>query len=270
MNIRKPMPPFRLDRRADVLSLTLARPDVRNALDDVMVQALRDWARETAEDEALRVVVLAGEGPVFCAGADLGWMQRMREYDEARNLEDALAVADMFAALAALPVPVVARVQGGAFGGGAGLLAVSDYVIAATDARIGFTEARVGILPATIAPYVIGRIGDAAARALFLTARRIDAAEARRLALVQDVVEPAELDGRVQAVIDEILLGAPSAHRETKALMRALHPLPDADTRLLTARAIARQRVSAEGQEGLRAFLDHRPPSWHHPQAGHA
>jgi methylglutaconyl-CoA hydratase len=199
----------------------------------------------------------------FCSGADLAWMRRMRDFDQARNLEDAMAVADLFHALAALPMPLVARVHGAALGGGAGLLAVSDLAIAADDTMLGFTEARVGILPATIAPYVIRRIGIAAAQALFLRAHRFTASDAHRLGLVDDVGPAATLDARLRARLDEIALGAPSSHRATKALLQQLSPLPDAAARRVTAEAIASQRVSDDGQEGLRAFLERRAPRWH-------
>jgi methylglutaconyl-CoA hydratase len=189
-------------------------------------------------------------------------MQRMRDYDEARNLADALAVAELFHALASLPVPLVARVHGAALGGGAGLLAVSDLVIAADDTRIGFTEARVGILPATIAPYVIRRIGIAASRAVFLRAHRMAASDAHRLGLIDELCPATALDAVLRERLDELALGAASAHRATKALLARLSPLPNEAERRVTAEAIARQRVSDEGQEGLRAFLERRPPRW--------
>lgn len=254
-----------VERRGDEIWWTLNRPEVRNALDDTLIATLRDEARAVATDSSVRAVVLTGAGPAFCAGADLGWMRRMREYDETRNLDDAVAVAEMFHALASLPMPLVARVQGAALGGGAGLLAVSDLAIAADDTQIGFTEARVGILPATIAPYVIRRVGIAAARTLFLRAHRLNAPEAWRLGLVDETCPSGALDDVLRQRLDELALGAASAHRATKALLARLAPLPDAGQRRLTAEAIARQRVSADGQEGLRAFLEKRPPSWVRP-----
>lgn len=253
---------LRIDRRGDQVWWTLDRPDVRNALDDSLIAALRAAAGALASDTTVRAVVLSGAGAAFCAGADLAWMRRMRDYDETRNLNDALAVAAMFHALASLPMPLVARVHGAALGGGSGLLAVSDLVIASDETQIGFTEARVGILPATIAPYVIRRIGLAAARTLFLRAHRMPAAEAWRLGLVDEVCPAHALDAVVGQRLDELALGAASAHRATKALLARLVPLPDASEQRLTAEAIARQRVSEDGQEGLRAFLDKRPPEW--------
>ncbi len=253
---------LRLERRGAEAWLTLDRPEVRNALDDTLIADLTDSARGLASDPTVQVVVLSGDGPAFCAGADLGWMRRMRDYDEARNLDDAVAVATMFHALASLPMPLVARVQGAALGGGAGLLALSDIVVAAEDVTIGFTEARVGILPATIAPYVIRRIGVAAARAAFLRAHRMSAVEAQRLGLVDEVCAVDALDACVRERLDELARGASSAHRATKALLARLAPLPDHAERQFTAEAIARQRVSEDGQEGLRAFLERRAPAW--------
>ncbi len=253
---------LRVERREREVWLTLDRPEVRNALDDRLIATLHDQARALAAEADVDVVVVAGDGPAFCAGADLAWMRRMREYDETRNLEDALAVAHLFHAFASLPMPVVARVHGAALGGGAGLMAVCDIVIAADNAVLGFTEARVGILPATIAPYVIRRIGLAAARTLFLRAHRFTAADALRLGLVDDVCPAGDLDVRVRERLGELALGAASSHRATKSLLQDLAPLPDAHARRRTAEAIARQRVSEDGQEGLRAFLERRAPRW--------
>jgi len=253
---------LQVERRGPEMWLTLDRPQVRNAFDDALIATIRDEARRLAQDTSVHVVVLQGAGPTFCAGADLAWMQRMRDYDEARNLADALAAADMFAALAALPMPLVTRVHGAALGGGAGLLAVSDMVVAADDAQFGFTEARLGILPAVISPYVVRRIGPAAARRLFLSAQRIDAGEAHRIGLVDEVCAAASLDAQVRARLDDLAMGAPSAHRATKALLHRLTPAPDEAVRRETAAALARQRVSNEGQEGLRAFLERRRPNW--------
>ena len=256
---------LRIERHGAQLHWTLDRPDVRNALDDRLIATLRDEALALAHDPGVDVLVIAGAGAAFCAGADLAWMRRMRDHDEARNMDDAMVVAEMFHAIASLPMPVVARVHGAALGGGSGLLAIADVVVAADDVQIGFTEARVGILPATIAPYVVRRIGLAAARTLFLRAQRISATEALRIGLVDALCAPDALDAAVQTVLDDLAHGASSAHRATKALLARLAPLPDAAERALTAEAIARQRVSDDGQEGLRAFLEKRPPAWMRP-----
>lgn len=248
-------------RHADVIDVRLDRPEVRNAFAPPLIAALTTWARESQGDTGVRAAVLSGAGPVFCAGADLTWMRESRTYNEARNLADAEQLADMFDALARLPFPLVGRVHGAALGGGAGLLAVCDLVVAAADTVIGFSEVRLGLLPAVIAPFVARRIGWSACRSLFLTARRIDGHEARRIGLVHDVVSVEALDAAVDRVVDELRGGAPSAHAAVKTLLGALEKGPD-DWRRLTTTAIAKQRVSAEGQEGLSAFLDKRRPAW--------
>lgn len=258
----EPLRGVRVDRRGAEAWITLDRPELRNALDDGVIAALTRVARELAPADDVRVVVLTGEGPAFCAGADLAWMRRARDHDEARNLADASAAADMFHAIASLPMPVVARAHGAALGGGAGLLCVSDLVVAADDLEMGFSESRAGLLPATIAPYVVARIGPGLARRLFLRGHRFTAAEALHYGLVDRVCPAAQLDDVLRATLSELALGAPSAHRATKALLRTLAPLPDPDVRRVTAEAIARQRVSPEGQEGLRAVLEGRAPRW--------
>jgi methylglutaconyl-CoA hydratase len=250
-----------LTRHGDVQHVRLDRPQVRNAFDPALIEAVTRWARDAATDATLRVVTIGGNGQAFCAGADVTWMREMRAYDQARNLEDAERLAAMFEAITALPMPVVGRVHGAALGGGAGLLAVCDHVVAAENVTIGFTEARIGLLPAVIAPFVARRIGWSASRSLFLTARWIGAADAQRVGLVHDVVAPEDLDAGVNRAVADLLAGAPSALREAKALLAALETgAPDARTR--TTQAIARQRVSAEGQEGLAAFLEKRTPGW--------
>ncbi len=250
-----------IHRESEVVSVTLDRPSVRNAINPGLIDALTTWARDVRHDDTARVAVLRGSGPAFCAGADVGWMRDMREFDEARNLEDARAIANLFESLAAVPFPIVGRLHGAALGGGAGLLAICDHVVAADDAAVGFTEARIGILPAVIAPFVVRRIGWSACRSLFLTARRIGMIEAQRIGLVHDVVPADDLDAGVARVVDDLLAGAPSALRRTKALLAALEADMQ-DARNLTTMAIAQQRVSPEGQEGLRAFLEKRQPSW--------
>lgn len=257
-----------IKRSGDIVSVQLNRPEVRNAFAPPLIRSLTSWARDAAADAGTRVAVLAGTGPVFCAGADLGWMQQMRGYDEARNLEDAGELADLFEALAQVPFPLVARAQGAALGGGAGLLAVCDHVVASSDLVVGFTEVRIGLLPAVIAPFVTRRIGWSAARSLFLTGRRIGAVDAQRIGLLHDVVPAAELDDRVAQVVDEFRAGAPEAQRATKRLLAQLEAGPPADTRDATTLAIARQRVSQEGQEGLAAFLEKRRAAWQRGQDG--
>lgn len=250
-----------IQRRGPLVEVQLNRPDVRNAITPQMIEELSTWARDASRDVTTRVVVLSGAGPAFCAGADLHWMRAMRQYDESANLHDAGALADMFEALAAVPCPIVARVQGAAIGGGAGLLAVCDHVVAADDARLAFPEVHIGLLPAVIAPYVARRIGWSACRSLFLTGRRIRAAEAQRIGLVHDVAPAGALDAAVDEAVHDILSGSPSAQRAAKRLLAGLESGVE-DARALAVSAIAAQRVTPEGQEGLTAFLERREPAW--------
>jgi methylglutaconyl-CoA hydratase len=254
-----------VERQGPVARATLNRPDVRNAFDERVIAALTAWAADVAraaDAGDVRVAVIAGAGPVFSAGADLAWMQKMRGYTRDENVRDAETAAAMFAALDALPVPLVGRIQGAALGGGAGLAAVCDLVAAADDAVFGFTEVRLGILPAVISPFVLAKIGMSAARALFLSGTRFPAPLAHRIGLVHEVVPAAELDAVVEALVGDLLQGAPSAQRCVKALLRDIAGRPPADVRALTSAALADQRVSAEGQDGLVAFLEKRKAAW--------
>ena len=245
-----------------VARLTLDRPDVRNALDESLVAALTAAARALAERPDVRVAVLAGSGRVFCAGADVSWMARTAGYGFTRNLEDAAEIAKMFEALNNLPLPLVARVHGAALGGGAGLTAVCDVVIAADDTVFGFTEVKVGIMPAVISPYVLRKIGESAARELFLTGERFSAARAREIGLVHRLGPAPALDEAVDACVRELLTSAPSAIAAAKALIARVRDEDPADVIGVTTDAIARQRASPDGQEGLRAFLEKRKPHW--------
>jgi len=235
---------------------------VRNALDDVVVRELTWWADSVAADSSIRAVVLLGAGPTFCAGADVRWMARVVEYTPEENLEDADNVARMFLALDRLRVPVIGRVQGAALGGGAGLCAVCDVVVAADDAVFGFTEVKLGIVPAVIAPFVLAKIGRSAARELFLTGTRFTAERAREIGLVHAVVPRGELDGTVEGYLREVLTSGPEAVAAAKALIPEVARRGPADATTLTSETIARLRVSKEGQEGLRAFLEKRKAGW--------
>jgi methylglutaconyl-CoA hydratase len=245
-----------------VTTLTLNRPEVRNAFNEELIGALTDWARSVPEDGSVRAAVLAGAGPVFCAGADVRWMSKMVGYTREENLADARTAAALFHALDTVPVPLIGRIHGAALGGGSGLAAVCDVVVAAEDAVFGFTEVTLGILPAMISPYVVGRIGLAAARELCLGGARFSAARARAIGLVTDVVAADQLEPAVDRHVQQFLKAAPSAVAATKRLLRDVAGRRPADVMALTADAIARQRVSPEGQEGLRAFLERRAPAW--------
>jgi methylglutaconyl-CoA hydratase len=245
-----------------VVRVTLNRPEVRNAFNEDVVSELRAWAADMAAVPTARVAVLAGAGTTFCAGADLGWMSRMLHYSPEENMRDAATMAAMFDALDTLPIPLIGRIQGAALGGGAGLAAVCDIVIAEDQAQFGFTEVRLGIVPAVISPFAIAKIGRSAARELFLTGARFDAARARDLGLVHAVVPATSLDQTVDRYVHDVLLGAPSAIARAKALIPRVVGRTAADVADLTAHAIADQRVSADGQEGMRAFLEKRKPHW--------
>jgi len=208
------------------------------------------------------VVVLAGAGSAFCAGADLTWMARMASYTHAENVRDATAAARMFNALDRLPIPLIGRIHGAALGGGAGLAAVCDIVVADEHAIFGFTEVKVGIVPAIVSPYVLAKIGASAARELFLTGMRFDAARAREIGLVHAVVAADQMDRTVADYVREILSAAPEAIVAAKALLKEVAGRPVHDTIGLTADTIAARRASPEGQEGMRAFLDKRKATW--------
>ncbi len=259
--------PLLIGRSPDprVARVSLNRPALRNAFDDVLIDLLTRAARELGGDPSVRVVVLAGEGSVFCAGADLNWMKRMAAYGLEENRRDAEALGAMFEAWHLLPKPVVGAVQGAALGGGTGLAAVCDVVVAQEGTLFGTTEVRLGLVPAVISPYVVAKIGQSSARAWFLTGGRYDAAEALRCGLVHRVVPPEEMDRAVGEVVAACLDGGPEALAEAKVLARTAGSLPPSEVRGVTVESIARRRVSAEGQEGMRAFLERRAPQWGKP-----
>ena len=251
-----------ITRDGPVEYLTLNRPEVRNAFNDEVIAELTRWAETVQERREVRVVVLAGAGKAFCAGADVEWMAKSIHYAEQQNLEDAAAVARMFAALDGLRVPLVGRIHGAALGGGTGLAAVCDVVVAEHEAFFGFTEVKLGILPAAIAPFALAKIGRAAARELFLTGARFSAERARAIGLVHAVVTQSELDAAVAAYVREFLTAGPEAIAAAKDLIRVVWNRSIDEALPIMANAIASRRVSKEGQEGLRAFLEKRKPSW--------
>jgi methylglutaconyl-CoA hydratase len=245
--------------------VTLNRPDVRNAFNEHVIAELTAWAesaRERAAGGDIRVVVLQGAGKVFCAGADVEWMSKTIAYTEEENVRDATAMSKMFASINGLPLAVIGRIHGAALGGGAGLAAVCDIAIADERTVFGFTEVKLGILPAVISPFALAKIGRSAARELFLTGARFTAARAKEIGLVHAVVPGHELDNTVSTYIGELLSAGPEAIAAAKALIPEVAARSMADAAPVTARAIASRRVSAEGQEGLRAFLEKRKPRW--------
>ncbi|MBA3331085.1 MAG: enoyl-CoA hydratase/isomerase family protein [Actinobacteria bacterium] len=245
------MSALRVETDGDVLRITLARPEQRNAFDATLITAL---AEAFVDVGRARAVVLAGEGRSFCAGADVEWMRAAAELSYDDNVADATALRRMLEAIDRCPAPVVARVQGHALGGGCGLVACADIALAGEDAVFAFSETKLGIIPAVISPFALAKIGSSAARRLFLTGERFDAATALRIGLVHEVA--ADLDGALERVLGELRSAGP---RATRAAKRLVLERPDGPE---TARRIAERRTSDEGQEGLRAFLERRRPSW--------
>ena len=246
-----------------VRTLRLNRPAVHNAFDAPLIAALNAALQQAGADAQVRVVVVTGAGAAFSAGADLHWMRSMVSASEADNAADALALARLMRTLDELPKPTIARVNGAAFGGGVGLVACCDIAIGCTEARFGLTESRLGLLPAVISPYVIAAIGARQARRWFATAEIFDAGMAQSLGLLHQLVAADQLDIAVQRQIRLLLSAAPQAARSAKALVRSMLPHCERDAiDAANAALIARLRVSPEGQEGLGAFLDKRPPAW--------
>jgi methylglutaconyl-CoA hydratase len=246
-----------------VARVTLNRPDVRNAFDEATIVELTAAFRALADDTSIRVIILAANGPAFCAGADLNWMKRMATYSDAENRADALGLATMLNTIYACNKPVIAQVQGDAYAGGMGLVAVADIAISAESAHFCLSEAKLGLMPATIAPYVIRAIGARASHRYFVTAERFDAAEALRIGLVHQVVAAEALDATVDAVAAAIVANSPNAVRECKQLVVDLADKPIDESLISdTADRIARIRASDEGREGVRSFLEKSKPSW--------
>jgi methylglutaconyl-CoA hydratase len=244
-----------IQRLANVDYVTLNRPEVRNAFNEHLIAEMTAWADRAGADSSLCGVVIGGAGPSFCAGADLAWMAKMAAYTREENLRDARAAAGMFAAIDRLPMPVIAQIHGAALGGGAGLAAVADIVVAADDATFGFTEVKLGLIPAVIAPYVLAKIGQSAARELFVTGRRFGADHAKTIGLVHAIVPAEALLDRVNKYLIEISANGPQAMRAAKALIRTIADVSTAEAAAITAEAIAERRVSDEAQKMMKAFL---------------
>jgi methylglutaconyl-CoA hydratase len=251
-----------VSRDGPVAAVTMARPEVHNAFNEHLIAQLREAFEELSSDDSVRVIVLAGEGKSFSAGADLDWMRRAAGFSEEENRHDAAAAAALWRAIAECPKPVVARVHGNAFGGGAGLVAASDIAIASEQATFGFTEVRLGLVPATVAPHVVEKIGPGRALSLFLTGERFDAPRALDIGLVHQVVEAGQLDVAVGGVVDALLSGGPDALAACKQLVRTIASTDRAEIDAHTAAMIAGARAGEEGREGVTAFLEKRKPKW--------
>ena len=251
---------IRVEKRGEVLVITLNRPEIGNAFNSELIKELTGVFGSIEEE--VRAIVLTGAGKVFCAGADLNWMRRMAEFTEEENYADARAMDQMFYTIDVCPKPVVAMVNGATIAGGIGFLAVSDVVIASRAAVFGFTEVNLGIIPAVVSPYVMSKIGYTQTRALFLSAELFSAEKAKEIGLVHEIVEPELLDARVEERLKGLRKGGSSAQAICKEWLRKLMRMDIETAREESARMIAGLRVSPEGQEGMRAFLEKRKPTW--------
>ncbi|MEO8837835.1 MAG: enoyl-CoA hydratase/isomerase family protein [Herbaspirillum sp.] len=248
---------------AQVATVTLNRPEVRNAFNDTTIAELTQVFRNLGADGSVRAIVLAARGPAFCAGADLNWMKRMADYTFDQNRADAALLADMLRVIHLCPQPVVAQVQGDCYAGGMGLVAVCDIALAAEGVHFCLSEVRLGLVPATISPYVIRAIGERAARRYFLSAERFDAVEASRIGLVHEVVAADQLDARTALLTKALVANSPNAVRQAKQLVREVAGVPLTEELIAqTVDGIAQIRASDEGREGVRSFLEKRKPSW--------
>jgi methylglutaconyl-CoA hydratase len=245
-----------------VATVTLNRPDKHNALNDVLIAELTDLAGRLESDAAVRVVVLTGAGRSFCAGGDFNWFASNIDKTRAERIEQSATLARMLARLDQLPKPLIGRINGPAYGGGVGMIAVCDYTIGAQDARFGLTEVRLGLLPANISPYVVARIGAAASRETMLSGALFDADRAHRIGLLTETAAPGELDAAVAAVVEAHLQAAPGAVAATKRLIAHVASHDLAENMRYTAEALADAWETAEGTEGRRSFLDKTTPSW--------
>ncbi len=245
-----------------IATITMRRAEMHNAFNVQLIEDLRTAFTDLNTDQRLHAVVLTGDGPSFSAGADLNMMKASTTFTQEQNLNDALRLADLFDLINTFPCPVIARVNGTAMGGGVGLVSVCDIVIAAENARFAFSEVKLGIAPAVISPYIVRKIGETHARVLFVTGERFSAAHAREIGLVHIVAPLEEIDAAVEKVLRELLSSGTSAIRACKALALNVGQMDHNTARLYTAETIARLRVSDEGQEGLRSFLEKRKPSW--------
>jgi methylglutaconyl-CoA hydratase len=255
--------PLLVQTHEGVATLTLNRPELRNAFDDAQIERLTRALRAVESDSAVRVVVVAGTGPAFCAGADLNWMKRMAGYGYAQNLADATALAEMLRTLDRMSKPTVARVHGPAFAGGTGLVAACDIALGTPEAKFCLSEAKLGLSPATISPYVIRAMGARMARRYFLTAEVFDAPEAYRIGLLSALVPAVELDAALAGIVQHLLAGGPQAIAKIKDLIGAVSASAIDDALIAdTAQRIADIRVTEEGREGIASFLEKRKPAW--------
>lgn len=254
---------IRLETREDgIATLTLARAEKHNCLSAEMIAELSQAAERISQSQDIRAVILAAEGKSFCAGGDLKWMQAQMEADSQTRKREAMKLAMMLSGLNSLPQPLIAKVQGGAYGGGVGLMSVSDVAIGVEGASFGLTETRLGVIPATIAPYVVARVGEGCARRMFTSSRRFSAQKAKEFGLLAETCEAGDLDKMVQREAEQYLSCAPGAVADAKAMARALGPDISQETIELTVDRLVRRWEQPEARKGIEAFFDKRPPPW--------
>jgi methylglutaconyl-CoA hydratase len=252
-----------ISREGKTATVTLNRPEVRNAFNETTIAELTQAFRELGDDAELRAIVLAANGSAFCAGADLNWMKKMAGYTHAENHADALQLAEMLRTIYLCPKPVVAKVQGDCYAGGMGLVAACDIIVAADEVNFCLSEVKLGLIPATISPYVIKAMGENASRRYFLTAERFGAREALRIGFAHDVVAADALDFKVGEIVKALVNNSPNAVREAKVLVREVAGQTVNDAQLAdTAERIAQIRASEQGREGVASFLEKRKPTW--------
>lgn len=253
-----------------VIEVKLNRPELHNAFNDGFIAAMTACFEELSKDKNIRLLILSGEGKSFCAGADLNWMKAMKDYSDEENFQDSVKLSQLFSTLNDCPFPVIAKVNGATLGGGTGLVAACDYVIAAEEALFGFTEVGLGLVPAVISPYVMNKIGESFARAYFLSGERFNALEAQRMNLVHQVVPLSDLESATNKQVERFLRAGPQAAREAKALIKGVlkREAHTENLRDFTCKTIARVRTTEEGQEGMSALLEKRKPQWQTSQKG--
>jgi methylglutaconyl-CoA hydratase len=253
---------IRCDVKEPVVRVTFSRPEVHNAFNDTMIAELLEVFRKLQEANDVRVVVITGEGKSFCAGADLNWMKRVMDFSFEENLKESLALAELMYMIYTHRLPTIAMVNGAAIGGGMGFVATCDIVVAASHAKFSLSEVKLGLVPACISPYVIRKAGEAACRQFMLTGERLTAETAMRVGLVNEFVEAAELEGAVSTFVDRLVSSGPNAISICKGLLREVPAMSLEDAKKATAESLAHLRVSEEGQEGMKAFLEKRKPCW--------
>lgn len=242
--------------------VVLNRPKIHNAFDSTMIRELDDAFEKIQKESAVRVVILTGKGESFCAGADINWLREIIDYSFEQNLKESLELAELLHKIYVLPKPSIAMVNGATIGGGNGFISACDIAVASKEAIFGLSEVKIGLVPAAISPYVIRRIGESKAREFFLTGRRISAGEALEIGLINDVVPPEKLEGKVKELAELLLSSGPDAVASCKKLIQDVPKMNFEDAKEYTARMIANLRISEEGQEGMKAFLEKRKPSW--------